>query len=91
MYRGVNQYIYIYIYIFTVNPKRNAGIDRYRNILFQWPNRNGCRNRIYNFGWYASLATDSIFGWDDLATQFVKKFFAIDDRVTVAYFGRKKQ
>ena len=31
-----------------VNPKRNAGIDRYRNIPFQWPNRNGCRNGIYN-------------------------------------------
>jgi|UniRef100_A0A2N9HXP2 hypothetical protein len=44
-----------------------------------------------DFSWYASLATDSIFRWDDLATQFVKKFFAIDDRVTVAYFGRKKQ
>ena len=46
MYRGVNQYIYI----FAVNPKRKAGIDQYRNIPFQWPNRNGCRNEIYNFG-----------------------------------------
>jgi hypothetical protein len=28
-------YIYIYLYIFAVTPKRNVGIDRYRNISFQ--------------------------------------------------------
>jgi hypothetical protein len=50
----VANYIYIYIYIlFAVNPKRNAKTDRYRNIPFQWPNRNGCRNGIYNIDLYA--------------------------------------
>ena len=33
----MNKHIYIYIYILAVNSKRNAGIDRYRNIPFQWP------------------------------------------------------
>ncbi len=28
---------HIYIYILAVNLKRNVGIDRYRNIPFQWP------------------------------------------------------
>ena len=32
-----------------MNPKRNAGIDRYRNIPFQWPSQNGHRNGIYNY------------------------------------------
>ena len=29
-----------------VNLKWNAEINRYRNILFQWPNQNGHRNGI---------------------------------------------
>jgi hypothetical protein len=45
----MHKYIYIYI---AVNRKGNAGIDRYRNIPFQWPNRNGHRNGIYNYGFY---------------------------------------
>ena len=47
----------MYIYIFAVNPKQNVGIDRYRNIPFQWPNRNGCRNGITNFDTFSFIPT----------------------------------
>lgn len=43
------------------------------------------------FSWYASLALGSVFGWSDLSTRFMKKFFAVDERVTVVDLGREKQ
>jgi hypothetical protein len=43
------------------------------------------------FSWYASLALGFVFGWNDLATRFIKKFFAVDDRVTLANLEREKQ
>ena len=44
-----------------------------------------------SFSWYASLAPGSMFRWNDLATHFMKKFFSVDDRVTLADLGREKQ
>ena len=40
--------------IIAVIPKRNARIDQYRNIPFQWTNQNDYQNSIENFGYILS-------------------------------------
>ena len=35
------------------------------------------------FTWYTSLAPGLILSWNDLATQFMKKFFALEEKFTL--------
>ena len=49
-----------FIYILAVNPKRNAGIDQYQNIPFQWLNRNEHQNGIHNYDLYYIFTRDEI-------------------------------
>lgn len=35
------------------------------------------------FTWYTSLALGSVLSWNDLATQFMKKFFALEEKLTL--------
>ena len=43
------------------------------------------------FTWYANLALRSILSWNDLATQFMKKFFALEEKLTLSDLQHKKQ
>ena len=36
------------------------------------------------FTWYTSLSLGSILSWNDMATQFIKKFFALDEKLTLS-------
>ena len=35
------------------------------------------------FTWYTNLLLRSFLSWNDMATQFMKKFFALDERLTL--------
>nr|POE89448.1 hypothetical protein CFP56_01804 [Quercus suber] len=43
------------------------------------------------FTWYTSLAPGSVLSWNDLATQFMKKFFALEENLTLSDLQYKKQ
>ena len=36
------------------------------------------------FTWYTILLLGSILSWNDMATQFMKKFFALDEKLTLS-------
>ena len=35
------------------------------------------------FTWYTSLLPRSVLNWNDMATQFMKKFFTLDEKLTL--------
>lgn len=35
------------------------------------------------FTWYTSLLSGSVLSWNDMATQFMKKFFTLDEKLTL--------
>lgn len=43
------------------------------------------------FTWYTSLALGSVLSWNDLATQFIKKFFALEEKLTLSDLQHEKQ
>ena len=43
------------------------------------------------FIWYTSLAPGSVLSWNDMATQFMKKFFALEDKLTLSNLQQEKQ
>lgn len=44
-----------------------------------------------DFTWYTSLAPWSVLSWSDLATQFTKKFFALEEKLTLLDLQHEKQ
>ena len=36
------------------------------------------------FTWYTSLLPGSILSWNDMAIQFMKKFFSLDEKLTLS-------
>ena len=43
------------------------------------------------FTWYTSLAPGSVLSWNDLATQFMKKFIALEEKLTLSDLQHEKQ
>nr|POE69454.1 hypothetical protein CFP56_34039 [Quercus suber] len=43
------------------------------------------------FTWYTSLALRLVLSWNDLATQFMKKFFALEEKLTLLDLQHEKQ
>ena len=43
------------------------------------------------FTWYTSLALGLVLSWNDLATQFMKKFFALEEKLTLSDLQHEKQ
>ena len=43
------------------------------------------------FTWYTSLAPGSVLSWNDLATQFIRKFFALEEKLTLSNLQHEKQ
>ena len=43
------------------------------------------------FTWYTSLLLGSILSWNDMATQFMKKFFALDEKLTLLNLQQERQ
>ena len=43
------------------------------------------------FTWYTSLLPGSVLSWNDMATQFMKKFFALDEKLTLSDLQQEKQ
>ena len=43
------------------------------------------------FTWYTSLLPGSILSWNDMATQFMKKFFALDENLTLLDLQQERQ
>ena len=43
------------------------------------------------FTWYTSLTPGSVLSWNDLATQFMKKFFALEEKLTLSDLQHEKQ
>ena len=43
------------------------------------------------FTWYTSFAPGSILSWNDLATQFMKKFFTLEEKLTLLDLQHEKQ
>ena len=43
------------------------------------------------FTWYTSLAPGSVLSWKDLAMQFMKKFFALDEKHTLSNLQHEKK
>ena len=45
----------------------------------------------YAFTWYISLALGSVLSWNNTATQFMKKFFALEEKLTLLDLQQEKQ
>ena len=43
------------------------------------------------FTWYTSLTPGSVLSWNDLATQFMKKFFALEEKLMLSDLQHEKQ
>ena len=43
------------------------------------------------FNWYTSLALRSVLNWNDMATQIMKKFFALEEKLTLLDRQQEKQ
>ena len=43
------------------------------------------------FTWYTCLALGSVLSWNDLATQFMKKFFTLEEKLTLSDLQHEKQ
>lgn len=43
------------------------------------------------FTWYTSLAPRSVLSWNDMATQFMKKFFAFEEKLKFSNLQQEKQ
>ena len=43
------------------------------------------------FTWYTSLTPGSVLSWNDLATHFMKKFFALEEKLTLSNLQHEKQ
>ena len=43
------------------------------------------------FTWYTSLSPRSVLSWDDMAIQFMKKFFALDEKPTLLDLQQERQ
>ena len=79
---------------------RNARehIRRYVDVLTTHSHEHKLRLREFSksqkgqaFTWYTSLAPGSVLNWNDLATQFTKKFFALEEKLTMSDLQHKKQ
>ena len=46
---------------------------------------------VQAFTWYNSLTLGSVLSWNDLATQFMKKFFALEENLTLSDLQQEKQ
>lgn len=42
------------------------------------------------FTWYTSLAPRSVLSWNDMATQFMKKFFAFEEKLKFSNLQQEK-
>lgn len=43
------------------------------------------------FTWYTSLLLGSVLSWNDTATQFMKKFFTMDEKLTLLDLQQERQ
>ena len=43
------------------------------------------------FTWYTSLLLRSVLSWNDMAIQFVKKFFTLDEKLTLLDLQQERQ
>ena len=43
------------------------------------------------FTWYTSVALGLVLSWNDLATQFMKKFFTLEEKLTLSDLQHEKQ
>lgn len=43
------------------------------------------------FTWYTTLLLESVLSWNDIATQFMRKFFALDEKLTLSNLQQERQ
>lgn len=85
-------------YIAPISPKYDGmvgdareHIRRYVGALIARSHNHELRLREFSksleghaFTWYTSLLPGSVLSWNDMATQFMKKFFALDEKLTLS-------
>ena len=66
-------------------------IRRHVNVLIAHSHDHELRLRKFSksldgraFTWYTSLLPGSILSWNDMAIQFMKKFFSLDEKLTLS-------
>nr|POF20749.1 hypothetical protein CFP56_65277 [Quercus suber] len=79
---------------------RNAKehIRRYVDTMIAYSNDRELRLREFSkslegcaFTWYTSLFPRSVLSWNDMAIQFMKKFFALDEKLTLLDLQQERQ
>lgn len=43
------------------------------------------------FTWYTTLLLESVLSWNNIATQFMRKFFALDEKLTLSNLQQERQ
>lgn len=79
---------------------RNAKecIRRYVNALTAYSHDHKLRLKEFSkslegqaFTWYTNLLLGSVLSWNDMVTQFMKKFFALDEKLTLSDLQQERQ
>ena len=80
----------------TVNAREH--IRRYVDALIAHSHDHKLRLRVFSkslegraFTGYTSLALGSVLSWNDLATQFMKKFFTLEEKFTLLDLQHERQ
>ena len=73
-------------------------IRRYVNALTAYSHDHKLRPREFSnslesqaFTWYTNLLPGSVLSWNDMVTHFMKKFFALDEKLTLSDLQQERQ